>query len=362
MKIQTPKLLPSFIVAVAAVALLLAACKKDKEDTTPQTPPAVVDAFITGRVHTPTDIAVGAATVKAGIYQTQTDKDGMFSLNVAAGDYTLTIQTGSGHIFRTEIPVSIAAKQTIVLTDPQTLLSQIKPLAYIPGAFDEIETIITVDLGYAATAIAISDLDNLAYIKDFGGMFFNCGAPGSLDSLKYTNLSDYVNYWGSIYASDFAVEYLTGDGNWRLTSASSTQTTHKNHAHEEGFSTMTTCNTPMVGGFLPDSVLCTSKSGSTGMVTHADIYDANIITLLGKDSIDIYYNLGGWEKISVVDAPFTTIIEDNSVTANGPLATSCDLNGTVAGGKIFYTTFHNHPQGGISPDVKNILQYFILNL
>lgn len=125
---------------------------------------------------------------------------------------------------------------------------------------------------------------------------------------------------------------------------------------------MTTCSTPQNGGFLPDSSLCASKSGSTGLVPNADIYDANIITLLGKDSIDIIYDLGGWEVISVVDAPFTTIIEDNSGLSNGPLAVSCDLNGPVVGGKIFYTTFHNHPQGTISPDIKNVLQYFILNL
>ncbi len=362
MKNYTAKLLPAFVLAVAASAMLLTACKKEKHETTPAVPPVVVDAVITGRVHTPTDVSIGAATITAGIYHTQSDKDGMFTLSVAQGDYTLVIQTGSGHIFKTEIPVSISAKQSIALTEPQTLLTQIKPLAYIVGNYDQIEDIIITDLGYTATQITVTDLDNLAYIKDFGGMFFNCGVIGTFDSLTYTNLATYVNNWGSLYASDWAVEYLTGDGHWRVAGGGTFNPLAKNQSHEEAFSLMTTCISPKLGGFLPDSSLCSSKSGSSQTVYHADIYDANLITLLGKDSIDIYYNLGGWEKLSVVDAPFTTIIEDNTAAANGPLAVSCDLNGTAVGGKIFYTTFHNHPQGGISTDIKNVLQYFILNL
>ncbi|MFI5220269.1 MAG: carboxypeptidase-like regulatory domain-containing protein [Bacteroidia bacterium] len=361
MKNITTKTLPVLALAFAALAIMPAACKKEKNEIVPDTA-VVVDAVITGRVHTPTNTAVGAATIIAGTYQTKSDKDGLFSLSVSKGDYTVIIQTGSGHIFKTEIPVTVSAKETVALTESQTLLVQIKPMAYIPGAYDEIETIIIDSLGYAATQITYNDLDNLNYIKDFGGLFFNCSSGWVLDSLKYTNLEMYVNNWGSIYASDFAVEYLTGDGNWRLANTSNPHPAHRNNSHEGGFSLMSTCITPMLGGFLPDSSLCASKSGSTGMVANADIYDPDIITLLGKDSIDIYYDLGGWEVISIVDAPFTTIIEDNSGLNNGPLAVTCELNGAAVGGKIFYTTFHNHPQGSISPDIKNVLQYFILNL
>jgi len=82
--------------------------------------------------------------------------------------------------------------------------------------------------------------------------------------------------------------------------------------------------------------------------------------LLGKDSIDIDYNLGAWERIGLLDAPFTSIINDP--ITNEPLAATTDFNGNYRGGKIFYTTFHNEAQGVISSDVQNILQYFILNL
>ncbi|MFH0895624.1 MAG: hypothetical protein V2A54_14405, partial [Bacteroidota bacterium] len=32
------------------------------------------------------------------------------------------------------------------------------------------------------------------------------------------------------------------------------------------------------------------------------------------------------------------------------------------GGKIYYTTFHNHASGVINPSVKKILEYFIVSL
>ncbi|HRB40621.1 MAG TPA: hypothetical protein PKX86_07925, partial [Bacteroidia bacterium] len=135
----------------------------------------------------------------------------------------------------------------------------------------------------------------------------------------------------------------------------------KNQSHEAGYSTMATCLSSEVGGFIPDSALCASKSGAIGLITNALINDPDIVTLLGKDSMDIEYNLGSWEKISHVDIPFTTMIEKNN-PGPGPLAVSCDLNGTAFGGRIIYTTFHNHPQGNISTDVKLVLQHFILSL
>jgi len=41
-----------------------------------------------------------------------------------------------------------------------------------------------------------------------------------------------------------------------------------------------------------------------------------------------------------------------------------DYVGDCVGGSgtIYYTTFHNHVQGSIGPDVYQIMQYFIMNL
>ena len=345
----------------ALIAVVFFSCKKDKDNTNAS--PETEYGFISGRVHTPNNTNVGSALIIAGEYNTKSNAQGEFILRVPTGFYKLKIQTGSGHVFKSMVGVEVKANDTLRLSDSESLLQQIKQLAFIPGAYDRIETIIIDSLGYAATAISVNDLDNLSYMQSFGGIFFDCGKSGSLDSLKYTNISNYLVNGGSIYASDWAIEYLTGDGSWRPALGSNTLnvSASKNQSHEAGYSTMATCLSSEVGGFIPDSALCASKSGAIGLITNALINDPDIVTLLGKDSVDIEYNLGSWEKISHVDIPFTTMIEKNN-PGPGPLAVSCDLNGTAFGGRIIYTTFHNHPQGNISTDVKLVLQHFILSL
>jgi hypothetical protein len=332
-------------------------CKKDSNDqgSGSSTP----DAFISGKVHSPSGKTIGSAEIIAGIYKTKSDKNGDFSLPVKAGSYHLVIQTGGGHTFKSIVDVSVTTNQTAHLSYVQGVLTQVGSLAYVPGNWDKIETIIVDSLGYSATQISIADFDNDTLLAGFAAIFINCGAlemgSDNMDSLRYTNLMNYVQNNGSIYASDFAVECLTGDGYWKPGSA------QPKHTHEfKGGQVMMNCINPMIGGFIADSSLCTTKSGNSGMVFNAHITDPNIINVLGKDSLDINYDLGGWEVIHTADLPFTSIIHDNGIY--GTLAVKMDIDFETNGGKIFYTTFHNEPQGTLSSDVQNILQYFILDL
>lgn len=50
------------------------------------------------------------------------------------------------------VGVEVKANDTLRLSDSESLLQQIKQLAFIPGAYDRIETIIIDSLGYAATS------------------------------------------------------------------------------------------------------------------------------------------------------------------------------------------------------------------
>lgn len=349
-------------VIFAATSFIFSACKKDKDSSVI---PNDDYALIKGKVVTPSGKPVGLAEVFANNYKTISDKDGNFSLQVSAGSYSLTIQTAKGHIFKSVIDVSVIKGDTLILNEQQTVLKQVKSLAYIMGSYDQIEKIIIDTLGYSATSISTLQLDSLSFLQSFGGIFLNCTGWKVMDSLKYTNLGAYVIGGGSLYASDWAIEYLTGNGQWRPSGNNSGNSTLKvNHGHVAGDNTMASCMTGKIGGFIPDSALCTVKAGSSGYINNADIVDTDLITLLGKDSINLFYDLGAWEYILVLDTPFVSMVEKpNSIYGSGVLATSCDLNGTVtAGGRIFYTTFHNHPQGTISNDVNLILQYFILNL
>lgn len=348
----------SFLAAIAIC--VTSSCKKG--DDTSSGDGAPVNSTISGKVHSPSGKSIGAAEIIAGTYKTKSDKNGDFSLPVAAGTYQLIIQTGGGNVFKTTVSCSAVANQNTALTYAQTKLNQVGNMAYIAGTWDKIETIINDSLGYSAVPITVADLDSATNLETYDVIFMNCGALNTdhMDSLRYANLNSFMQNGGSIYASDYAVELLTGDGYYKNVTTSSQWALRNNNHTASGLQLLSTCSTADLGGFIQDSSLCTSKIGSSGLVANVHITDANIILLLGKDSIDIDYNLGSWERIGLLDAPFTSIINDP--ITNEPLAATTDFNGNYPGGKIFYTTFHNEAQGTVSQDVQNILQYFILNL
>ncbi len=343
----------STLLLLMGILLVFGSCSKDNDKDSP----SGLSMLVTGRVTTPSGKSVPNAQIFTGTFSTRSSKDGLFTLPLPAGTYNVTIQTGNGNIFKTIVPVVVTKGVNIILPEPQTVLKQLKDLAFIPGAYDQIETVIVDSLGYNATQISLTTLNSLAALSGYGGIFLNCGMLNGIDhmdSLKYANLLSYVTSYGSIYASDFAVECITGDGNLRIPG----NLTMENHSHAKIGTTAITCVNPLLGGFIPDSSLCTQKMGTSGFVYHANVLDLDLVTALGKDSLDLEYDLGGWEIVHSYDAPFVPIIDH---PVSGVLALKADLDLNNAHGAIYFTSFHNSVQG-INDDVETILNYIILNL
>ncbi|MCX6232080.1 MAG: hypothetical protein NTZ33_11105 [Bacteroidetes bacterium] len=343
-----------FLVTIFVASISMFSCKKDESTSVTKT------GTITGYVYSKKGGKLGAVKVFVQdnpIFSTLSNKDGYFALRVPIGTHKIIIQTGSGHIFMTVVMVNVTENGVTPLNKSQTTLNQVGSLAYITGYYDKIQTIIIDSLGYSATQIQISTLDSFANISGYQAIFLNCGKSGALDSLKYANLSHFVGNCGSIYASDWAVEYLTGDGNFK----SSINRTRAGNSPVMTKQT-NTCN-PLIGGFINDTLLCTMKVGQGGYIDSVDIISPALQTLLGKTKMRIHYDLGAWEVIQQLGPQFTILLQDNTPTNYGPLAVLLHYGGTCTqGGNILYTTFHNEPQSGVSGDVQNILQYFILNL
>jgi len=340
------------VLAVSLVFTFISfnACKKESSES--ETPvPEETYGTVSGRVMSANlSVPIAGANVVCKDQSTTTNTNGEFSLSIPTGNQTLTIYTGNGELFQSEIPVNVSQDEEITLPESTCYLMQVGTMAYVPGIYDKIEQIIIDSLGYTATMLQPYDLMNSANLVGIDAIFLNCDNEPPLNSSIYNNLSSFFASGGSIYASDFAVEYLTGDGN------PGPGGQHISHDH---YSFQTSCMNGMLGGFLDDTVLCTSKSGTMGMIQDVKILDSGIITALGKDSLDIYYDLGGWEIIHSLDLPFHTIMEKTNGYPNGPVAVKTNPG---EAGTIFFTTFHNEPQGVVSEDVKKILQYFILNL
>lgn len=386
---------------ILAFSLLITSCKKDKDDNTPTgTTGTVSGKVIAANGTTPIPNANVFIDVAGEIYFTNSDIDGIFMLEAPTGTQVLNIQTGNGTIFRTQYTVTIEKDQTTTVPDGTLKLEQVANLAYITGYWDQIETVIIDSLGYTADELQMTDLDNLATLENYSGLFLNCGKPDAMDSLKYANLKQFVLDGSSIYASDYAVEYLTGDGNAKFI------TSHKNNNPPK-----TTC-VGDAGGFINDTTLCTDKVGYTGTWA-ANVLASDLQAYLGTNTVDVTYDLSAWEAVQLYTSPWEVLIEDPvtwgplavRMTANGSnmktlklmdkgWITICHIppgnpsnahtitistsawpahqahgdyigscqGGGSSGGNIYFTTFHNHVQGTISQDVQHMLEYFVLNL
>lgn len=379
-------------------------CKKDKENPPVDSDP-VSYGIIKGTVFSQNETPIGGAKVFVEngeeILLCFSDNNGNFELSVPAGDRIVNIQTGKGNIFRSDYLVSVVANQTTNLPVEKSTLNQVAQLAYITGAYDQIETLIIDSLGYTATEISINDLNNLSTLMNYTGIFLNCGKSDALDAVKYENLRQFVIDGGSLYASDWAVEYLTGDGY--------TKSLGGINRDAAPMFPLKTCAGD-VGGFIPDSLLCTQKVGPAMTITGADIVAADIEAYLGQNTLDVEYDLGSWEQILICESPFEVLVNDNTYgplavrlaigslgwssnkqlneqgwitichippgNPNNPITITVSINSwpahqahgdnqgpcAGAGGTIYYTTFHNHVQGVISDDVQKLMEYFILNL
>lgn len=361
--------------------------------------------------------------INGEVFFTKTNKNGFFQLQLPTGNHDLMMITGDGSKFRSVVPVSVSNNEVVALNSNSSVLRQVGDLAYVEGDYDDIETIVYDSLGYNITQIQPADFSDLSYLKTFDAIFMNCGSQFNyLNTSEYNNVKDYVVSGGSLYASDWAVGYLTG-----RTVSTDWLPTHQNtphHSHDVALgdrdNVSRSCPT-RYDGIIDNSNLCTDRTGNSGFVNNAFINDPNLQFVLSTSMINVEYDLGAWEVIQNVGGLFDVLISDGS--GYGPLAirsnanlypylggtssgsTSGNSNGngngnwvtichippgnpsnpqtiTIStnalaahlahgcsvgscegeGGSVLYTTFHNHPGGHTSPEIKLILQDFILNI
>ena len=315
--------------------LLITSCTKEdpNNDLLMGTVEGTVYANLPGKTISGASVFVNYQGIK---YQTTSNTIGFFSLEVPVGHHQLIIQTGDGKIFQTIIEIDITHNQTTTLTNLQSKLTQSGQIAFIPGTYDAIQNIITNSLGYTITPIGNGALSSLTTMQQFDAIFINCGAPDLTTPAAYDSLAQYITDGGSIYVSDWAVSYLTGM-----------------HTGD--------CNRP--GGFIDDTKLCSSKSGSS-VTLPGTIVAPDFQAFMGTNTMNIFYDLNEWEIIHSFDPTYWEVI----VSANGlpalMLRKSDFTNGTSTGnsGNIYFTTFHNDPNNAINQDMQHMLEFVILNL
>ena len=348
--------------------------------------------IVAGNNTTPIGRALVFISTSSKLYSTYTNNDGTFSLEAAEGVQELHIQTGSGTMFRTNTSVTIQSGQTTSLPSPLRL-NQVATLAYYPGDYDKIESILIDSLGYTATRLNPGELQSLSVLSNYNAVFIDCGEHEVFVNAGTDEaLGNYVAGGGSLYISDLSLNFLIGINNFGG------------------------CGTQRQYGFIPDSTMCSTAVGTQMTINDANIVSPELQYYLGANTMDISYDLDAWEVVQSADNSFWQVMITNPVNnaplfmrtnrytnnnnppnftvgtrdtgfvtichqmtggtapititvstselashlAHGDSEGPCDNNNKS--GWIYYTTFHNEHNGMISSEVKRIMEFTILNL
>ena len=374
----------SILVTLTFVFLILSCSKDDDSGSQPT-------GTITGKLMVKNGSKpVGGALVfveddEHELFYTHTDAEGNFSFKAPIGQRTLQLQTGGGSNFRTSLSVNVVKNHTLTVDSSLCRLEQVANMAFVVGDYDSIQDIVT-GLGYTIEQIQFNDLNNYSIVSQYNIIFLNCGSKENASPTMDTNLANFVANGGSLYASDFSVAYLTG-----------------------GIEYSEVCGE--TGGFIPDDKLCSRATGVETTIANAQITYPALASSLGFLTLDIEYDLGGWEEINNYDPTFWDVLVTNPANSaalmiktknfdggtvssrvgtndgwimichtdeNGvPITISIDesewpeheahgdslgsCTNTNNSGTIYYTTFHNHASGNIG-NSGLILEYVILNL
>lgn len=313
------------------------------------------------------------------VVSTTSDERGRFTLRgLSPGPVTLEVRSGS---FVGRYRVTVPPDGQVTLDDQNgklCLAPDATRLAVITGQFDRIEDVLA-RLGFeheSACGHAVYDrparrlLTDLPTLALTDVLFVNCGTHLNLraDNVEHRqmleNLRAFVRGGGSLYVSDLAAgllnvlypAFVTFDG----TSFPSA---------DAPVSTCCACGDcppecierprPISGvcaGTSDQSVACTAPNpsfigrGRVGAV-EAVIHDAQLRAHVGSASVLIRYNLAGWVGITDTSDGVEVLVSGapGSSQVNRPLVVRFAPEGSQ-GGRVVYTTFHNHDQPDLTID------------
>jgi uncharacterized protein YjdB len=246
---------------------------------------------------------------------TRSALDGSYTLaNVPSGPQVIVASRGA---FRATVNVTVQANQST--TAPVAKMTSTGKLAYVDGSFDNIEGIVQGVLGNPIDALQAADLASSAITSQYRMIFLNCGldATHAIDPAVVANLKAFLQAGGTIYASDWAIDYIE----------------------------------PLVTGLSHD------KIGDEQSIT-GTIADASLQAFVGKTNVSIVYDLGGWTDLLTVPSAASVLVRGTYVSGavprtNQPLAIVIPHGA----GKIVFTTFHN--EAGATADQIAVLRHFI---
>lgn len=371
--------------------IILIACQNEDENIVGNSNEPL--GTVLGKITSPSGKAIPNARIfydkNGDIYNTHSNLSGEYQIDVPTGNGELHIQTGNGKLFSSTVSISLSENETLDLRNSNTILNSTANLAFLAGAYDNIQAIIT-ELGYEIDEVTEADITN--GLDSYDALFLNCG--GSFDSDGfYEGLNSFVLNGKSLYASDWSLDYLVGKS-------------------IDGSDIYLDCVDERVGGFISDDKICGTRTGELATYENNTILNQDLVNFVGNENIDILYDLPSWMQVENYANNFwEALIEDENQKAlmlksnqvegntddsiwysdNGNKVTICHIppgnpdnahpitisvnaldahlaHGDTIGdcdalsGNIYYTTFHNHAGEETNPIIVQMMEYIILNL
>ena len=278
---------------------------------------------------------------------TTTDNVGHFLLGgVDAGTQTLHVQKGS---FSTQQQVHVVANQTTQLPTPVCVGAASAHVAVVTGN-DKIESIlagagitdVTLYGSNTGSAGTMQDLlGNPTLLATYDVVFIDCGDFSSTSfsgTGDVANLKAYVQGGGSLYASDWAYDWI-----------------------DQAFP-------GEIDFYGNDATLKAARAGDQANVS-GNVVDTALATALGHPTLAIDYAYGKWGVAQSVSSGVKVLvtgdvaITDPSTSAHStltgaPLAVQFQVG--TNGGSVVYTSFHNESQS--TQDMDTALAYMVFQL
>ncbi len=318
------------VTAVAVGQATIIATVETKSGSAPLTvSPAIAFGTVTGLVTAANGVTpigdalvdietapIPSASRASTLPSTRTAANGTYTLpNVPTGLQVIVVTRGA---FQAKVNVNVTANQSVVA--PKAQLVSTGRLAFVRGTFDSIESIVQGALGNPIEEIQASQLGSSAVTSAYRMIFLNCGLdtdPVFNNPNVVTNLRAFLQNGGTIYASDWAADYVN----------------------------------KLFPGF-------TFALTGDEQATTATIVDASLQTFVGKSTVSIVYDLGSWANLLAIPANATVLMRanytaDGNQLTNRPIAISLP-QGT---GRLVFTTFHN--EAGATADQIAVLRHFI---
>lgn len=369
------------IVLSAFLLLFIFSCSKDEN----KPDPIVESINVTGKLLAPNNLdpivnAKVTASQDAVIkFETTTDPEGLFTLSIPRGDYTISLTKG---LFSTEKQIIVEEETTLDSYKIETLPN----IGVITGSFDNIESVLYgIGLVNTTTGEPLFDIidgiltnknsnieqkshshggnkSNLTHknpvldpnvdfsyddlmsdptlLASYDVLFINCSSHTE-NTIYEQNLKDYVTNGGFLYVTDWSSNLLN---------------------------TITNNDTEYLSFYTP------RRSGQS-LSTTATILDSNLSAWLLlnfgisiNDTVEIDEFLGSWQVVDSYD-PTTTIswlngpveyrdIDNNTIAENKDLA----FTFLLGQGAIFYSSFHTENDEFDFTTTDRVMEYLVFEM